>query len=139
MNKSIINYELGIMNFLIETRLHFPLSFFLLFALFFSCSTPKKQEEKIEQKKETADVVTLTKEQIKNANLVIGSFDQTTLSEDVKANGIVDVPPMNMASVSVPINGFVKSTKGLPGLFVRKGEVLAVLNSMDYEIGRAHV
>ena len=113
-------------------RLHFSLSPFLLFALFFSCSTPKKQEEKIEQNKETVDVITLTKEQIKNANLVIGDFDQTILSEEVKANGIVDVPPMNMASVSVPINGFVKSTKGLPGLFVRKGEILAVLNSMDY-------
>ena len=113
-------------------RLYFSLSPFLLFALFFSCSTPKKQEEKIEQNKEIADVITLTKEQIKNANLVIGDFDQTILSEEVKANGIVDVPPMNMASVSVPINGFVKSTKGLPGLFVRKGEILAVLNSMDY-------
>lgn len=107
-------------------------TFFLLFSLFLSCSTPKKQEEKIEQKEEMADVVTLTKEQLKNANLTIGDFDQTTLSEDVKANGIVDVPPMNMASVSVPINGFVKSTKTLPGSFVRKGEVLAVVNSMDY-------
>jgi membrane fusion protein, heavy metal efflux system len=107
-------------------------TFFLFFSLFQSCSTPIKQEEKIEQKKETADVVTLTKEQLKNANLTIGDFDQTTLSEDVKANGMVDVPPMNMASVSVPINGFVKSTKALPGAFVRKGEVLAVINSMDY-------
>jgi membrane fusion protein, heavy metal efflux system len=104
----------------------------LFFSLFLSCSSPKKQEEKVEQKEEMIDVVTLTKEQIKNANLVLGGFDQTTLSEDVKANGIVDVPPMNMASVSVPINGFVKSTKALPGSFVRKGEVLAVINSMDY-------
>lgn len=105
---------------------------YLLFSLFLSCSTPKKQEAKIEQKKETADIVTLTNEQIKNANLVLGGFDNTTISEDVKSNGIVDVPPMNMASVSVPINGFVKSTKALPGAFVRKGEVLAVINSMDY-------
>ena len=110
----------------------FLLSSSLLFSLLFSCTTPKKQEAKIEQKKETADIVTLTNEQIKNANLVLGGFDNTTISEDVKANGIVDVPPMNMASVSVPINGFVKSTKTLPGSFVRKGEVLAVINSMDY-------
>ena len=108
------------------------LPIFLLFYLLISCSTPKKQEEAIEQKKETADIITLTNEQIKNANLVLGGFDKTTLSEDVKANGIVDVPPMNMASVSVLINGFVKSTKSLPGSFVRKGEVLAVINSMDY-------
>ena len=105
---------------------------FLLSSLLLSCSAPKKQEEKIEQKKETADIITLTNEQIKNANLVLGGFDKTMLSEDVKANGIVDVPPMNMASVGVPINGFVKSTKSLPGSFVSKGEVLAVINSMDY-------
>ncbi len=105
---------------------------FLLFSLLLSCSSPKKQEEKIEQKEETPNIVTLTKEQMKNANLVIGTFDNTTLSESVKANGIVDVPPMNMASVSSPINGFVKSTKPLPGSFVRKGEVLAVINSMDF-------
>ncbi len=110
----------------------FLLSPFLLFSLFLSCSSPKKQEEKIEQKEEIADVVTLTKEQLKNANLVIGTLDNTILSEDIKANGIVDVPPMNMASVSSPINGFVKSTKSLPNSFVRKGETLAVINSMDF-------
>ncbi len=104
----------------------------ITFLTFASCSSPKKQEEKIEQKKEMADVVVLTNEQAKNANLVLGGFDNTTLSEDVKANGIVDVPPMNMASVSVAINGFVKTTKVLAGAFVRKGEVLAVINSMDY-------
>ena len=104
----------------------------IAFLTFTSCSSPKKQEEKIEQNKETVDVVTLTNEQIKNANIVLGGFDQTMLSEDVKANGIVDVPPMNMASVSVPINGFVKNTKSLPGAFVRKGQVLAVINSMEY-------
>ena len=113
-------------------RIKFLLYSCLLFSLFFSCSTPKKQDEKIEQKEETVDIVTLTKEQLKNANLTIGDFNKTTLSEDVKANGMVDVPPMNMASVSVPINGFVKSTKALPGAFVRKGDVLAVVNSMDY-------
>ena len=109
---------------------HFTLMF--LFSFFISCSSPQKLEEKIEQKEETANVVTLTKEQRQNANLVLGDFDQTTLFENVKANGVVDVPPMNMASVSVPINGFVKSTNALPGAFVRKGQVLAVINSIDY-------
>ncbi|MEY4539266.1 MAG: hypothetical protein RLZZ306_1023 [Bacteroidota bacterium] len=137
---SVFNENLkGLMDFLPNSNPKNPLipriqiqTFFFLFSLFLSCSSPKKTEEKIEQKKEIADVVMLTNEQIKNANLVLGGFDNTTLSEDVKANGMVDVPPMNMASVSVPINGFVKSTKTLPGSFVRKGEVLAVVNSMDY-------
>ena len=117
-----------------SSKWHFEkrLILFLILCLFFSCSSPKKQEEKIEQKEEIADVVTLTSEQAKNAHIILGDFDQTQLSEDVKANGMVDVPPMNMASVSVPINGFVKSTTALPGSFVKKGGILAVINSMEY-------
>jgi membrane fusion protein, heavy metal efflux system len=110
----------------------FLLPAFLLFSLSFSCSSPKKQEEKIEEKQELNNTVILTKEQIKNANLEIGTFDNTILSEDVKANGVVDVPPMNMASVSVPITGFVKSTNILPGSHVHKGDILAVVSSMDF-------
>jgi membrane fusion protein, heavy metal efflux system len=101
-----------------------------LLVFFLSCSkpTPPKQEEK----EAISDVLTLTPKQLKNANIILGNFDQTLLSEDIKANGMVDVPPMNMASVSVPINGFVKSTTVLPGSFVKKGGILAVLNSMEY-------
>lgn len=134
MNKLIKNYKVKIKNFSEKREIRHFLSPFLLFSflLSLSCSSPQKQEQQIEQKKETANIVTLTDEQLKNANLVLGDFDKTTLSEDVKANGVVDVPPMNMASVSVPVNGFVKSTKSLAGAFVRKGEVLAIINSMDY-------
>jgi membrane fusion protein, heavy metal efflux system len=96
---------------------------------FFSCSKPTPPKE---EKEAISDVITLTPEQVKNANIILGNFDQTLLSEDIKANGVVDVPPMNMASVSVPINGFVKSTTVLPGSFVKKGGILAVLNSMEY-------
>lgn len=109
---------------------------FLLVAIFplwglGSCSSPKK-EIKQETTETFTDVVILTPQQVKNAHIRLGGFDQTMLSEDVKANGMVDVPPMNMASVSVPINGFVKSTTALPGSYVKKGSILAVINSMDY-------
>lgn len=106
------------------------LSLIIMILSFISCSKPIPKQE--EAKETAADVVTLTSEQVKNAHLILGNFDQTMLSEDVKANGMVDVPPMNMASVSVPINGYVKSTSTLPGSSVRKGGVLAVIYSMDY-------
>ncbi len=102
----------------------------LLIFFLSSCSKPIPKQE--ETKETLADVVTLSSEQMKNAHIILGNFDQTQLSEDVKANGMVDVPPMNMASVSVPINGYVKQTSTLPGSLVRKGGVLAVINSMDY-------
>ena len=116
------------------TRLWFAILFPLWGLGGFGCSSPKKEVQNENEKvKETkSDIITLTNEQIKNAHIIVGNFDQTMLSEDVKANGMVDVPPMNMASVSVPINGVVKSTNALPGVFIRKGGVLAVINSMDY-------
>lgn len=103
-----------------------------IISLLWSCSPEKKQDSEIVQKEEKAAIVKLSNEQIKNANIVIGDFEITQLSEDVKANGVVDVPPMNMASVSVPIGGFVKSTAILPGSLVRKGQVLATLNSLEF-------
>lgn len=96
-----------------------------------ACSNTKAEEQDKEAETIT-DVVTLSAEQIKNAKLTFGNFDQTTISDEVKANGMVDVPPMNMASVSIPISGYVKSTNILPGSAIRKGGVLATIYSMDY-------
>lgn len=96
-----------------------------------ACSNTKVEEQDKEAETIT-DVVTLSAEQIKNAKLTLGNFDQTTISDEVKANGMVDVPPMNMASVSIPISGYVKSTNILPGSAIRKGGVLATIYSMDY-------
>ncbi len=96
-----------------------------------ACSNTKAEEQDKEAETIT-DFVTLSAEQIKNAKLTLGNFDQTTISDEVKANGMVDVPPMNMASVSIPISGYVKSTNILPGSAIRKGGVLATIYSMDY-------
>ena len=138
-----VNGDLRISNVsVLRNRHHFPplsvsplttlSKFLLLFVSLISCSSPKKEVQNETEKETKSDIVTLTNEQIKNAHIIVGNFDQTMLSEDVKANGMVDVPPMNMASVSVPINGFVKSTNALPGAFIKKGGVLAVISSMDY-------
>ncbi len=127
MNK-LVNNEQLIINSCVVVGM--PLSVIVMMLFFISCSKSIPKQEAT--KEILADVVTLTSEQVKNAHIVLGDFDQTMLSEDVKANGVVDVPPMNMASVSVPINGYVKTTSTLPGSLVRKGGVLAVIYSMDY-------
>lgn len=103
----------------------------LAFLLNVACLSPKTDEADKEAEAKT-DFVTLSAEQVKNGHITLGSFDQTTISDEVKANGMVDVPPMNMASVSIPISGYVKSTNILPGSAIRKGGVLATIYSMDY-------
>ena len=47
-------------------------------------------------------------------------------------NGKLDVPPQNMITISAPMGGYVKSTKLLQGMKVRKGELLVTLENQEY-------
>src|SRR5690606_32478898 len=50
----------------------------------------------------------------------------------LKLNGKIDVPPQNLASVSSALGAYVKSTKLLPGMHFRKGEVIAVMEDNQF-------
>ena len=50
----------------------------------------------------------------------------------MKLNGKIDVPPQNIVSISVPLGGYLKTTKLLPGTRVKKGEILAVMEDQQY-------
>lgn len=77
-------------------------------------------------------LVTLTDAQLKNAALEITKLQQQQISSVLKLNGKIDVPPQNIVSISVPMGGYLKSTKLLPGLHVTKGEVIAVIEDQQY-------
>ena len=77
-------------------------------------------------------LVTLTDAQLKNAALEITRVQEQQISSVLKLNGKIDVPPQNIVSISVPMGGYLKSTKLLPGLHVRKGEVIAVVEDQQY-------
>lgn len=81
---------------------------------------------------ENEGVVELSDIQLANADLQYGSLDTLNVSAFVKANGILDLPPQNIAAVSAPMAGFVKKANYLVGDYVEKGTVLAVLEHMDY-------
>ena len=78
------------------------------------------------------NTVTLSAAQLKNAGIETGKMEQRRISSILKVNGRVDVPPQNMVSISFPLGGYLKYTKLLPGMHVRKGEVLAVLEDMQF-------
>lgn len=91
-----------------------------------------------QQTKEPAEIisaentVTLSADQLKNAGIETGKMEQRKISSILKVNGRIDVPPQNMVSISFPLGGYLKYTKLLPGMHVRKGEVLAVLEDMQF-------
>ncbi|GAB3640405.1 efflux RND transporter periplasmic adaptor subunit [Spirosoma arcticum] len=86
----------------------------------------------IETTKPVSDQITITAEQLTAMNIQLGSAMQTTVSDEVKTTGTVDVPPQYMASISPLINGVIKSVNVLPGQRVGKGATLATLQSLDY-------
>lgn len=93
----------------------------------------------------TENTVSLTDAQIKNSKIETGKIEQKAISSLLKVNGKIDVPPKNMVSVSVPLGGYLKSTKLLEGMHISKGEVIAVMEDQqyiqlqqDYLIAKAH-
>lgn len=76
--------------------------------------------------------VTLNNEQAKNAGIKTGKSETRSIASMLKLNGKIDVPPQNTVSISAPLGGYLKSTKLLPGMHVKKGEVLAVLEDQQY-------
>ncbi|WP_426490681.1 efflux RND transporter periplasmic adaptor subunit [Hymenobacter sp. 102] len=78
------------------------------------------------------DEVRVSAAQMQAAGLELGSFTWKNLASDVQANGVVDVPPQNRASVSAVMGGYVQSVAVLPGQQVQRGAVLAVLRHPDY-------
>lgn len=96
-----------------------------------SCGTKNESDTKADST-HVENSVTLSAAQLKNAGISLGKIQQKSISSVLKVNGRIDVPPQNMISVSVPMGGYLKSTKLLPGMHLNKGEVIAVMEDQQY-------
>jgi len=98
-----------------------------------SCSGGKKPvAETKEVEVIPENIVELREDQIKLANIETGTIDLRSMSGSLKVNGTVSVAPQNLATVCMPMGGFVKSTKLMPGNMVRKGQTLAIIENQDF-------
>lgn len=76
--------------------------------------------------------ITLTEAQYKAIGVELGTVKSEIVSTEIKVNGRVDLPPENRATVSLPVSGKIRYVKALPGQAVRKGELLATLESFEF-------
>jgi len=97
-----------------------------------SCGTKKEETTRESETTVVEKNVTLTAEQLKNGGIEIGVATEITMSASIKVNGVVDVPPQSMVSVSFPLGGYLKNSHLLPGMGVKKGEVIATLEDQSY-------
>lgn len=81
---------------------------------------------------DTANVLQLSDEQLTSFTLSTTALVEKVLSETLKLNGKITVPPQHLVSVSSALGGYVKSTKLRPGMHFKKGEVIAVLEDNQF-------
>jgi len=115
-----------------KTIINKTLALLFIAVLFASCGSKTEETKQEEHHEEEASVVELTPEQVKIINLKLGKVEMKDLSGAIKVNGMLDVPPQNLVSISAPMGGFVKSTELLQGMKVSKGQAIVVMQHPDY-------
>lgn len=102
----------------------------LVVTFFFGCQskTEKLKIVKISQENK----ITLTATQIKNANIAVGTLQEQSINSTLKVNGKIVLSPEAIASVSMPLGGYIKQLKVMPGMQITKGQVLAIVEDQSY-------
>jgi membrane fusion protein, heavy metal efflux system len=112
--------------------------FFALFCCFFTACTTQSETANTTTETTTEVIttgensVTLTDAQFKNAKISTTTLQAKNVATMLQLNGKIDVPPQNLVSVSAPLGGYLRSTKLLPGMHVRKGEIIATIEDQQY-------
>lgn len=111
-----------------------------------SCSTPNKEQQAKAASVASAGgdsvanpalpagvrFVSFDPQQIRNVGIEVGKPVLKDISGMLTLQGKIDLPPQSTISLSFPLGGYLKSTKMLPGMRVRKGQVLAELEDMQF-------
>jgi len=77
-------------------------------------------------------MVSFSPGQLESVGIKVGTPQLENISGTLLLQGKIDVPPQSTISLSFPLGGYLKSTKMLPGMQVKKGQVLAELEDMQF-------
>ena len=106
--------------------------YILVFTFFFlSCSSKNEPVKGEADSPEIGNTISLTNDQIKASSIELGAVESKNLADLITVNGVADVPPQNIVSISFPLGGYLKSTKLLPGMQVKKGEVVGYIEDQQ--------
>lgn len=104
---------------------------FCFASVLLSCNS-KTEEKPEEHHEEEENTVELTDAQYKSAAIELGKVEEKQISGTIRVSGMLDVPPQQLVSVSVPLGGFLKNTELLQGTQVKKGQVIATIENLDF-------
>ncbi|THD66740.1 efflux RND transporter periplasmic adaptor subunit [Robertkochia marina] len=109
------------------------LKFLFISLLIAGCKTT--EEDSAAQNESTsppASTITVSRSQFESNQMQLAPVVMTSTAEEVRATGVIDVPPENRASVSPVMGGYVTHTPLLVGNKVNKGASLLTLENPEY-------
>ncbi|MDX2001844.1 MAG: efflux RND transporter periplasmic adaptor subunit [Chitinophagales bacterium] len=89
--------------------------------------TETTEHSETEENHQESNIVSLTDEQMKTAEIVIGSVEMKNLTTSLSVNGTLAVPNQNKALITSLSGGIVRSINIQPGSYVRKGQVIGTI------------
>lgn len=98
-----------------------------------SCGSSASKEAVVEIKEVLPEnIVELNVDQYKMAGVKMGAVEFRSLSNLIKINGLISAPPQNIATVSTPMGGFIKSTSLMQGSQIKKDQILAMVENPEF-------
>lgn len=79
-----------------------------------------------------SNLVQLNSAQVKSAGIISTKAEQKEMSSNLNVSGSVEPTPESISAISIPLGGYIKKTTLIPGMQVRKGQVLAILEDQAY-------
>lgn len=92
----------------------------------------EKAGDEKEEEHENANIATLTNGQMESIGIELGTIEQKQLTASVKANGVLQVPNQNKASINSVYSGVIKSLLVQPGNYVSKGQTIATIANPEF-------
>ncbi len=97
-----------------------------------ACTTKTPDNDRASQETDTVSLIRITGEERQQAGIKTGKLNKTETGVFVECTGSIKSHPGSMASVSVPVGGYIKEINFYTGNYVKKGELLASLEHPDY-------
>jgi len=95
-------------------------------------TTEDHKQTEAPHKSAAETTVTFTESQLHNAGITVGTPQEESLGQTLTLQGQIDLPPQSNVSLSFPLGGYLRSTDMLPGVHVRKGQVLGIMEDLQY-------
>mgnify|MGYP005990071789 FL=1 len=102
-----------------------------IFILFIACGSSEENKPKIVEETNINEIV-VSKQQFENQKIKLNKLTNHTFNKSVRTTGFIDVPPENRANVSTFISGYVKKAPLLIGDKVTKGQLIVVLENIEF-------